>query len=441
MFLAQEQILKKIKSREDEKSLFICPSLMQNPKFYEELIFDENNDLTMVLFPSSSALDSAVNCINNFETVKHICVLSGNLYPSQARSYVKEISEGFGKMLFLSAETFLYWFSFVLKAKLSESFDKDLNENLELHLKDAVLKIINRLNKIIVFDSELICKENYLYKAKYLEVLNILKSFENISISLMNTRVSEKFLEFMTDFLPTLEVYSSKLSFPKIKLEVEYCFSRDQQKDFLLKTLSDKKSTLVFIAENKNLSDLTTYFHKRNPDLSFRFYNEKLAPEQRTDAIDYFLNSEDPTLFTSQNLNSIKLKKDLKRLVYYSSPKSLKEFYEDICFLNFNCALEEISIITCEDDFQGGTKKLEEEQKQIELFARDGFKLNINKQKYELLKWFSEEKTCRWFNLEKLFAGNAVKKYNCNNCDLCKNKKLSFWAKFSLFSLKNKFKK
>ena len=118
---------------------------------------------------------------------------------------------------------------------------------------------------------------------------------------------------------------------------------------------------------------------------------------------------------------------------------SLAKFYKDLNIINQNNSipLTESYLLACEDDMN---LNYAQKDRLSKLYNKEGFSLNIDKLKKQFLNWFSEQKDCRWYNLEKALTPNLNSLEKCGICDLCKGNKASILNVFFMFLAKMKLK-
>ena len=434
------KISEKLARIEKDHLLIISnPSLFCEQDF-QEIANAEGNDLTLIIYPSNAEAQRIINSIKSQDLLSEIEILGANIYPSQGRNIIASIAAGKAKLLFLSPESFVHWFSGVIEGNTVYYRGELSEESLRKKVNDDIALLLNRIRRAIAFGANTAYSGNDLYKQKYFETLQELKRLP-VQTVMISDSWSNEFMNFVRNLYPFVQVSFSKLALPEISLSVNYVFSKDKKKSQLTRVLSKNtdKPTIVYVQPylKKRLSEIAQQVRTKIPSLSIKVFDENMLPEQKAETFDYFCNDPCPNIIISGDLNNVFIDaKRAKRLVHYSAPISLSDYYNQISSLA--PSLEEAVLIVCEDDFVGLERK-EYESKDDLMNKREGIKQDFNKQKSLLLEWVSSN-ICRWIQFEKLMIGKNQLEENCGCCDVCTKKKHSSWATWSFFWLKKKFK-
>lgn len=410
-----------------ENNLLLISPYRNHALYSQILAFTESSDLTIILLPLSSSINKEVSYLKTLDLGPQVAALTSDLYPNQARKLISEIASGAYKILFLTPESFLYWFSSGFNSMAIEHYRKLSENDLGKQVFMSTQAILKRVTRIIFREFELVAKENAIHKPKYLEAINLIRELE-IPILGLSFVHSPEILQSFSRYFPNTPVISESLRLNNISLNAKYCFSRLEKQKYLVKLLKEEKPTLVCVAPDENLADLVNYIRKQLPDLSVKAFHPRLPTEQKAEALDYFLTDKSPVFITA--LSSIEgiVRTDILRLIHYSPSNSLVDYYKEIHILEKS---SEAHLLLCEDDLR----------KIASYEVKDGLIVKREKQISQLLHWIAKKENCRWHNLEEVllsFTGQSPTK--CGVCDLCKNESIPLLTTAALFFLKKKFK-
>ena len=331
-----------------DKNLLLISPYRNHTLYAQILAFAPNSDLTIILTPLASSINKEISHLKTLGLSNQVTALTSDLYPNQARRLIAEIADGAFKILFLTPESFLYWFSSGFNSMAIEHYRKLAEDDLGKQVFMNTQAILSRVTRIVFREFELIAKENAVHKPKYLEAINLIHELE-IPILGLSFMHSPEVLQSFARYFPNTPIVSESLRLNNISLNAKYCFSRLEKQKHLVKLLKEEKPTLVYVAPDENLADLVNYVRKHLPNLSVKAFHTRLPTEQKAEALDYFLMHECPVFITS--LSSIEgiSRKDISRLIHYSPPNSLPDYYKEIHILQ---GQTESHLLLCEDDLR-----------------------------------------------------------------------------------------
>ena len=421
-----------------EANIFLITSYTNQSFYIKSASLTNEQELTIIIMPTSADITSEWLNWKDKNYADSAATLTNDLFPNQTRHLMSEVSAGKYKVLFLTAETFLYWFSAGSNSMAVEHYRKLAEHNLSKQVYENAQIILQRTTRLILCEFELGYAKNNIYKPKYLEVLSLLKEL-NKPILGLSWNSSAEVIENISTLFPSSSIIQEQLKLPTISLNVKYCFSRLEKQKHLVNLLKDSKSTLIYVSSNEDLTDLVNFIRHKLPNLNFKTLHKHLTPEYKAEALDYFLNDPKPVFILNSDLIEGIYRPNIDRLIHYSPPLSLAKFYKDLNIINQNNSipLTESYLLACEDDMN---LNYAQKDRLSKLYNKEGFSLNIDKLKKQFLNWFSEQKDCRWYNLEKALTPNLNSLEKCGICDLCKGNKASILNVFFMFLAKMKLK-
>ncbi len=440
-----DRVFNQIKNNVDS----IIISLFANhAEYYKQAAFEnEETDLTVVILPSVSSVQREANSHKDSREFKKIACLTSDLFPNQARHLLEEIAKGEYRLLFVTPESFLYWFSSGLNSSAIQHYKKMEETDLGKQVLKNSKKVLERLDRVVLCEFELFSRTNAIFKEKYQEAITLVKKLKKPILGLSCNCSKETVQHFMR-FFPNTAVIQESFRLKGVSLKTKYCFSRLDKRKHLAQLLKDKKPTLVYVPQNEDLSELINFLRDKLPDTTIRALHKALPMEQRAEALDYFLNDPCPIFIASSSLMEGIARPDIYRLIHYSVPASLTEFYKDIHVLKstlnnnessgkYTASYKESHLLICEDDFNPSPE--ENNFMQVK-YNRDGFQVDFKKLARQSLDWISNTKGCRWQNLEQVLTSNLQEQNQCGICDLCVGEKPSILSSTSMFILKSKLK-
>ncbi|MDX1920406.1 MAG: hypothetical protein SFU25_06685 [Candidatus Caenarcaniphilales bacterium] len=432
----QERTLKQIKNNSD---LVLITSYANHSLYYQTAAFCETSDLTLVILPSSAAINREIATFKGTEAEPKVAALASDLFPNQARHLIAEVAQGHYKILFLTPESFLYWFSSGFNSMAIEHYRKLEESDMGKQVFVNTQKSLIRVSRIVFCEFELFSKTNPAFKNKYQEAISLIRELQKPILGL-SFNCSKETIQHFLRFFPNTAVIQESLKLKNVSLKAKYCFSKLDKQKLLLKLLEEDSPTLVYVSQAESLSDLVNLVRKKMPNKIVRAFHKDLPPEQKADVLDYFLNDPCPTFLTSSDLLEKIYRPNMKRLIHYSPPTSLSEFYRELHIFSSNSESSQTSesyLMLCEDDFlPTATEKARVQNS----YNKDGFQVDFKKQYKQMLDWISLNKGCRWQNLEHVLTSNLLENHKCGICDLCLGNKTSLFSSMSMFMLKNKLK-
>jgi superfamily II DNA helicase RecQ len=410
-----------------------------NQSFYIKAVsLADEQELTLVIMPTSADISREWLNWKDQSYAKFAATLTNDLFPNQTRHLMAEVAAGNYKVLFLTAESFLYWFSAGSNSMAVEHYRKLTEHDLSKQVFVNAQNILQRVSRLILHEFELAYPKNSVYKAKYLETISLIKEL-NIPILGLSSNSSDKVIQHISQFFPNNSLVQENLQLTKINLNAKYCLSRLDKQKHLINLLKEPKPTLIYVSAHEDLVDLVNFIKHKLPDLNLKTFQKELMPEHKAEALDYFFNDPEPVFIVNGDLMDGIFRPDMARLIHYSPPLNLAKFYKDLNTISYHNSMPvlESYLIACEDDMNLNYTQKDHLSK---LYNKEGFSLNIDKQKKEFLNWISDQKNCRWQNLEKALTPHLQTQEKCGICDLCKGKKASILNSFFMFLAKNKLK-
>lgn len=432
----QERTLRQIKNNLD---LVVVTSYVNHTLYYQAAALNENSDLTIVILPSSAAIGREIAAFKGTELETQVAALASDLFPNQARHLIAEVAKGHYKILFLTPESFLYWFSSGFNSMAVEHYRKLDESDLGKQVFVNTQKSLTRVSRIVFCEFELFSKTNPAYKNKYQEAISLIRELQKPILGL-SFNCSQETIQHFLRFFPNTAVIQESLKIKKVSLKAKYCFSKLEKQKLLLKLLEEDSPTIVYVSQAESLSDLVNLIRKKMPNKMVRAFHKDLHPEQKADVLDYFLNDPCPTFLTSSDLLEKIYRPNIKRLIHFSPPISLSELYRDLHIFSSNTnngQTSESFLMLCEDDLMPTHAEKSRVQNS---YNKDGLQVDFKRQYKQLLDWISLNKGCRWQNLEHVLTSNLLENQKCGICDLCLGNKTSLFSSMSMFMLKNKFK-
>ena len=105
------------------KELNNLQTLAQNPQntvligpyknhrlYYQTLAFVKDQSLTLVLMPTAGNIQEEMGYLQTLNLDHRAAALTSDLYPNQARRLLVDVAAGTYQILYLTPESFLYWF-------------------------------------------------------------------------------------------------------------------------------------------------------------------------------------------------------------------------------------------------------------------------------------------------------------------------------------------
>ncbi|MDX1917974.1 MAG: hypothetical protein SFT81_02365 [Candidatus Caenarcaniphilales bacterium] len=405
--------------------LIVAPSFALR-QYYFEPAFGEEMNLTLVIFPSSAQILQEVGQLSDLSA---LAALTNELFPAQARELLQKVAKGDCRILMMTPESFLYWFVGVEHHKVSSDQEKTLQSK-----NQAIMQAIrSRLSRIVLYDFDLINQSGRLFKPKYLEIMSRLESFEMPMIGLAHS-CSQSLINQFRRFFREVEVIHEDLRLDGQALHVHYALSRQEKEKILLELLRETRSTLLYIPRAESSLELIQLLRERLGEKMIKVYHAGQDPEQKAEAVDFYLHAPKPLLVTSvPDLDQIK-RPTLERYIHYSVPPSLPSLYRDISTI---FKPKSAHLVTCEDDFNPNCPREEELSAS---YNRDGMVGNTKRRFAEIIE-FMKAGGCRWQALQKVLTGQTQDTSPCGRCDDCqKTRSEKFLSAFSLFMLSQKFK-
>ncbi len=426
-----------------QSNLIVLSPYKNHSLYFKALALSKKNNLTLVILPSSAAITREIGYLKTVGYAEEATALSSDLFPNQARKLIAEVADGEYKLLFLTPESFLYWFSSGFNSMAVEHYRKLSEDDLGKQVFGHTQAILDRVSRVVFEEFELVSKDNIAHKPKYLEVVSLISELDKPILAL-SCNSSDEILKGFLRYFPNTPVIYESLRLDKLSLQAKFCFSRLDKQKRLVELLQEKKSTLVYVSHNENLAELVNYLRKKLPDMPMKAFHKQLSPEQKAEALDYFLHDPAPVFITSSELMEGINREYTERLIHFSPPNSLAEYYKDLHIIHSRALanpksslVAESHVLICEDDF----KFTPAEQSRLQgLYNRDGLVVNRKKQINQLLEWVANRENCRWQNLEQVLTSNIQQQSKCGICDLCKGEKTGFTINTLLFFLQKKFK-
>ncbi len=425
--------LEQILSFKDD--LIVISPFKNHSLYYQAAAFSQESDLTLVISPVSSLINKELGLLKSIGLGSHVAALTSDLFPNQARKIIAETAEGAYRILFMTPESFLYWFSSGFNSMAIEHYRKLAEDDLGKQVFINTQLILERVTRIALREFDLINPENGAHKPKYLEAVNLIREL-NQPILALSFNSSQETINHFLRYFPNTPIIYEELRLPKVSLKAKYCFSRLDKQKHLLKLLKTDKPTLIYVSPHEDLAELVNYLRNKLPDLSMKAFHKGLPTEQKAEALDYFLNHPQPVFITTSELTDGINRTNISRLIHFSPPNSLADYYKDIHILNTQDSQSESHLLLCEDDLKLNSSQESKLQSQ---YNRDGLVVKREKLTGQLLQWVSDSKGCRWQNLEKILNSNVQQQVPCGICDLCLGEKNSFFSAASLFFLKKSF--
>lgn len=392
--------------------------------------------------PCSSSINKEVVNLKGILPSNQVAALTSDLFPNQARKLIAEIANGNYKVLFLTPESFLYWFSSGFNSMAIEHYRKLSEDDLGKQVFINTQGILERISRVVLCEFELFSKDNAVHKPKYNEAVWLIHELEKPILALSSACTKEPLQQFLRLF-PRLAVIQESLQLSKVSLQAKYCFSRADKQKMLLNLLKQNKPTLVYVSPHEDLADLVNFLRAKLPNNAIKAFHQGLPTEQKAEALDYFLKDPCPTFITSSHLMEGISRPDIVRLIHYSPPNSLADFYREIQILGLQNNQRQIMgqvteshLLVCEDDLMHTPN----EKNKIQVsYNKDGLMVDSKKLTKQIFDWVSKDKGCRWQNLEEVLTSDLQSQHACGICDLCRGDKNSFFTNASMFLLKGKF--
>jgi superfamily II DNA helicase RecQ len=399
--------------------------------------------LTVIIMPTSTNISKELGLSGELPR-EDVAVLNSELFPNQARTLMGGVSQGLYKYLFMTPESFHNWFSSAIS---EESLRRPSDGELEAQNRKTAKDILSKVGRFVITEFETTCKENPTFKQKYLDCINLIKKL-NKPVLAMSFNCSHESLKHIYKYFPKSTLLQDRLRLERLSLRPKFFFAVADKQKYLVKLLEEERPTLVYISEQENLMELINYLRAKLPNRSIRGIHKGMNPEQQTEALDYFFQDPAPIFFASRDNIAQLHRNDSIRLIHYSLPVSLPEYYRDIYRIwrknrqttksNVNSIkLYQAHLLLCEDDFILMNKERNRLTFQLN---REGFQADLNTLGKQILDWMSIDKECRWQSFESMLSPESPKMERCGICDVCLGEKTSLMNKFMMMLAKSKLK-